>query len=126
MKLSLLSELFNNEINVDTFKGIIQEEVEQYRISLNKKGSSTAIYVNEDCTLCFRSKDLLRLCKYYLDNILTVFEINYIADCLTIPESVTFEKQELFEFLEEMTDPEVNGILTKERISSIISVLELQ
>lgn len=80
--------------------------------------------MEEDCNLYFAKDDLLKLCKFYLNDELTDVYINYIADCLTLSESVVFETHELMEFLEEMTDPEINGGITKSRVTSIITAIE--
>lgn len=124
MKLSLFHKLFKNEISIVIFKSRIRSEVEEYSKKLKTKGTSLTINVDEDCSLYFSKNDLLILCEYYLDNNLTDSEVYYIADCLTLSESVSFESQELLELLEGMTDPDSNGIITKERISSIIDTLE--
>ncbi|HEY6436106.1 MAG TPA: hypothetical protein VIY47_05925 [Ignavibacteriaceae bacterium] len=124
MKLSLFHKLFKNEISIAIFKGMIQSEVEEYSKKLKTKGTSLTINVDEDCSLYFSKNDFLKLCEYYLNNKLTDSEVYYIADCLTLTESVSFEGQELLELLEGMTDPESNGIITKERILSIIDTFK--
>ena len=124
MKLSLFQKLLKNEISVTRFKSSIQSEVEEYSKKLRTQGTSVIINVDEDCSIYFAKNDLLRLCEYYLNNNLTDSEVHYITDCLTLSESVSFESQKLIEFLEEMTDPELNGKITKERVLVIIDALE--
>lgn len=124
MHLSALHKMLRNKVNIHEFKKSIQDEVFEYSKNLKKKGSSASIKIEEDTNLYFGKDDLLQLCYYYLDNNLTAIDISYIADCLTLSDSVAFENDELREFLEEITDPEVNGRLTKKRILSIIKAVK--
>ena len=123
MKLSIFHGLLKNEISVDIFRGTIQNEVEEYEKKLKKKGSSAIIHVDEDYSLYFTAHNLVQLCRHYLDNDLSDSDIYYIADCLTLSESVSFENSELFDLLGEITDPDSNGRLTKGKALLIINRL---
>src|SRR5450631_1265625 len=106
MKLSLLEELLRGKISINKFKNNIQTEIYEYENKLKLKGSSILINIIEDCNLYFRKNDLLELYNYYLNNNLTGTQISFIADCLTLSNSISFENDELRELLEEMTDDE--------------------
>ena len=124
MKLSLLHKMLRNKVNIEEFKVDIQVEVREYSRKLRQRGNSASIKIDEDSNLYFGKNDLLQLCKYYLDNSLSDIDISYIADCLTLSDSVSFENDELRELLEGITDPEVNGQVTKKRILSIIATVK--
>jgi hypothetical protein len=124
MKLSLLHKLLKNELGIDFFKSQIESEMEEYTQKLKSKARSIPIYIEDDLSWYFVTSDLIQLCQYYLDNHLSAVDVYYLADCLTLSESVSFESEELREFVEEMTDPVINGILTKERVVSIIGSLQ--
>lgn len=123
MKLTLLHKLFKSKISIDEFKSIIQSEIEQYEKHQRNRGTSVLVNVDEDYTLNFGKTDLQLLYGYYLDDRLTNFEVSYIVDCLTLSESVYFDSPEILHLLEEITDPEINGEITKEKVLLILNAL---
>lgn len=124
MQLSLLSKLFKNQVSITEFKSAIEIEVEGYGERLKIKGGSVPINIDEDCSLYFTKDNLIQLCEYYLNGSIDSLYVSYLADCLTLAEEVIFEDEEVAEILEEMTDPSVNGALTKERVVSFIDLLD--
>jgi hypothetical protein len=124
MKLSLLQSALNNDLSIQDFKNMIQIEVEEYRQKLKKTGVAVSIIVEEDVNLYFKNSDLVKICEYYLDGTLTPAQISYISDCLTLSEKVVFERNELFDILEELTDPKVNGEIFKKRVDAILKRIE--
>jgi hypothetical protein len=124
MKLSLIKQLLKNEISVEKFKGLIKAELREYYLKTNKKGSSILVSSEDDCDYYFGNNDLLQLCRLYLDGCLDETDLCFIADSITLSSSVTFESNELQEFLEEMTDPEINGEISKGRILEIMQIVQ--
>ncbi len=124
MKLSDLFKLLRKEKSIKVFKKLTKDEIAIYNKLLKKTGSSINIDLNEDCSFNFKKEDLLQLIIYYLNNDLNEIEVNYIADALTLADSVSFGDEHLFEILEEMTDPEINGNLTKERVYNYVEFLK--
>jgi len=120
MELSLLNHLFNGQVEIDFFKRMISNEVGVYKEQLKKKGSVVSIDIKDDCSLNFRADNLVQLCRYFIDEKLDVSELAYIADALCLSENVNYEKESLVDYLEEMTDPEVNGLFSKKLALQII------
>ena len=124
MRYSTLQQLFNGSVNPEKFKAEIGEEVFQYRKKMATKGTSIAININEDSSLYFSRDNLIKLCGFQIDHIFTSTEISYIADCLTLSDSVHYENEEVEEFLEEIIELETMGKLDEERMLSIIERIE--
>lgn len=124
MKLSLIKQALQKEISVEKFKKAIKPELREYHLKANKKGASIFVRSEDDCDYYFTSTDLLQLCKFYIDGNLDETDLSFIADALTMSTSVIFEHDELREFLEEITDPEINGEISRERILGIIQSIE--
>ena len=54
MKLSLLNKMFKNEISIEEFKSIVQNEIKQYKEKLRTKGTTIPNPVEEDINLYFQ------------------------------------------------------------------------
>jgi hypothetical protein len=120
MKLSLLKDFFCNHISAKQLSENIKSEISEFEKALKIKGGSAPIYIIEDVQLPVGKKDILVLCQSYIDDTLTEIEVNYIVDALSLSENVSFESEDLFDVVVTMTDPEVNGPLTKKVVSDIL------
>ena len=121
MKLTILKDFFNQNISVEELKKSISNEVGDYKQLLSKRGSSIPIVLNEDTELSISIKDIAAICQSFLDDQLNEYEIYYIADALHLSDKVSYEDDRVSELLEELTDPEVNGHLTKSFAKGILS-----
>ena len=121
MKASLLYKFLSGDINTQQLKIEIDEEIAAFRVKLklHKKGGSLPISIEDDLEFTFKSEYLLKLCDHYLNEELDNVEFEYIADCIILREPDDYENEELVDLLESMTDPKVNGVITKERIARI-------
>jgi len=104
MKISDIFKILENSSEVNKFIEKYSNEFINYGNKLNKKGASTPIRVDDDFSFIFNKKHLINICQYFLTDNLTELQINYIVDCLTLSDSVSFENEELRELLEALTD----------------------
>lgn len=116
MKLSSLYKFFIGEITITMFKNEIKKNVEVYDLKMQTRGSSILVTAKEDFNFMFKSKYLLKLCDCFLDNKLNYLELEYIADCISLSECVSYESDKLLDYLDIMTDSKINGEITKEKI----------
>jgi cellobiose-specific phosphotransferase system component IIB len=121
MKLSQIKEFFNEIITPFALKGSISNEMENVKASSAKKGGSTSIFLVEDISLIVEKSNIAILCQAYINSDLSEFEICYIVDALLLSSKVKFESEGLMELAETLTDPSVNGKLTKERVIEILN-----
>lgn len=121
MELSLLNKLFSREIEIDFFKKSISKDVGVYKEQIKKKGSSVVLNLIEDIPLTFTSDNLVQLCNYFIEDKLDANEIAYISDVLCLAENIQFANNNLVDYLEQMTDPEINGIFTLKSALSIVA-----
>ncbi len=96
-----------------------QEEFNGYILSLKKQGSTVALKIEDPETeFLFKNDYVINLCNLFLQKKLSGYQINYIADILTISDQLKFQKG-CFEILENFADPEINGILTEKYVRSV-------
>lgn len=124
MKCSELKSLLNKITTVEDFKNLIKLEVDQLRALASTKGSSLPILFVEDDSLEIAPKDLLYLLSLFTERKLDAIELSYIVDAILLSDKVSLEDENLLELIEELTDFEVNGILTGERANEIINNLK--
>lgn len=113
VKLSQMKSFLEKKLELENFKKCIDKEVADYKMQLSKRGASSEIFLEADIDLYLTKAHLSELCKHYLNNGLSVYELYYIVDALLLSENVSFENERLLELTEAMTDPSVNGPVTK-------------
>lgn len=69
----------------------------------------------------YKKKFDVQIFTALLNEKLTESEINYIVDALQLSNKVSFESQELFDRISYLTDPEINGHLTRELILELMN-----
>lgn len=114
MKLSQIKEVFDKSVNPAVLKESISKEVENFEASSVKKGGSSPIILTADISLIVRKSGIANLCQAYIDSELSESEIYYIVDALLLSDQVEFENEELKNVSETLTDPAINGNLTKD------------
>ncbi|MFQ5963915.1 MAG: hypothetical protein ACE5KZ_06495 [Candidatus Scalinduaceae bacterium] len=120
MKLSKLKKYLRCNLAISEFKTSIKDEIKHYEKLAKKKGSSIPIDVVEDDELSIDKEDISKICDDYINEDLSVSEISYISDAMQLSEKIYIENNYLLDFIFEMSDPEVNGLFTKERALEII------
>ncbi|MBU8883504.1 hypothetical protein KSK37_10455 [Kaistella sp. DKR-2] len=95
------------------------KDFEQYKKEILKKGSSVNFNINKDKNFVFTKFHLSNLCNLFINDIIDELELNFIVD-LIIASINSFENIEILEKLETLTDPEINGFITKEYASTMI------
>ncbi|RWU09948.1 hypothetical protein [Pedobacter chitinilyticus] len=113
MKLSQLKSFLEQKLELENFRKNIDKEVADYKKQLPKKGASSEVFLEADTDLYLTKPHLSELCNHYLNNGLSADELYYIVDALLLSENVAFENEKLLELTETMTDPYVNGPVTK-------------
>jgi len=107
---------FNNVRNVFN-KHIL--EFEEYRRAISKKGSAIHFTIERDLDFVFSKSHLSQLGKLYINDVFSELELNFIVDII-ISSFNSFENENVAENLELLTDPEVNGHLSKEKVKELI------
>ena len=128
MKLSDLKDFFDNEISASEFNILIDPEVQEYRRRLSVKGRSAPVTVNEDIDLSISKDAVAQVCSAYLHGDLTESAVQYIADAVLLShfaERVSFAEEGLQDVIALLTDPEVNGPVTKDSVLGILIQLSL-
>lgn len=113
MKLSQLRSFLEQKLGIETFRKGIDKEVTGYKNQLSKKGASSEVLLEADIDLYLTKAHISELCSHYLNDGLSEYEVYYIIDALLLSENVSFESEKLLELTEIMTDPSVNGAVTK-------------
>ncbi|MBA3673951.1 MAG: hypothetical protein H0W75_03185 [Chitinophagaceae bacterium] len=124
MNLTDINKFFKEEIPASVLKSIIAQEVQNYTLNLQKLGFSAEVYLIEDMDFYFGKSKLKKLCSVFLDSLLSVDEIAYIADAILLSNSVTFENEEIRDILETFTDPAIQGKLSQHYVISLLSQIE--
>jgi len=102
------------------FKNSIGNEVIEYKKQLQKKGSSVSININEDSYINIDAYNIIFLCQLFLNKEMSEYELSYLTDALLLSSSVYFSNEETKNLFELLTDPEINGEFTTERITKLM------
>lgn len=124
MKLNEIKMMLHNGASISEFKREIFHEVSAYKKGHLNKKDIIPINLIEDTELYFGKADLQLLCNYFLVDALTSWELAYIMDGILLSSRVIFENDVILSFSEELTDPEINGKVTKESINNILHELQ--
>ena len=115
-----LIDYLKSQLNTEFFRNGISKELESFRNSLKEKGRSARIVYNGDRSKTNITKaHLKKICSDYSNSLVDDLFVSYIVDALLLSENSIFETEELREKFELLTDFEINGKLTKERMSEI-------
>jgi hypothetical protein len=113
MKLSNIKSFFEGSLTAKNLKANILEEIEEYKLGSKTEAKNMPVYVTEDIELNIVEIELEFLCNAYLEDELEEIELNYLADALLLSNRVTFENESIADRTGYLTDPEINGHLTK-------------
>jgi hypothetical protein len=119
MKLSRLASLLNRELPVAEFTADLSAEFAIYWRGLSEVGRSAPVQVTEDEDLIVTADSIKTLCELFIDEELGMEVLAYIADVMQLADRVDFDEDWIADAVAEFTDPEVNGVFTKERAAEI-------
>ena len=125
MRLSSLKKFIENEISIQEFLSELSDELREYKKLTGKKGASIPIYVTADIDLHFGGNELRTLCVYFVEGGISTEELAYLADAIDISSHIYVSDDKIKDYVSEMTDPQINGIFTKERASQIIEEIKI-
>jgi hypothetical protein len=120
MNLSDIQSFIDKKVSAKEFSLRFKKEAEEYHQALSKKCSSVSIDLVEDTDVNVSLDALKYICKSFCEGVLSSWEVYYLVDALLLSERVHFETEDLFDLFSGLTDPEVNGELTKEYARSLI------
>ena len=124
MKQSLLKELFENKVDLTSFKHTIDEEVRVYKQKLEEKGRSTIIHVVEDiANFDIKNEDLILLANFYLSGSLNTWELNYIGEAISLSENIYYANDAVQNAVEALSDPEFYKLISPNFITKIVGDL---
>lgn len=92
-------------------------------ITKPKLGGSVSITLEEDYEIIFTEIYAVKMLNDYIDGVFKDYQLSYLCDCLLLSEKVIFTSKVVEESVEEMTDFEINGYLTKDKAMGIIKIL---
>lgn len=120
MKLSTIKLALSGEISTDELRMEMQDEMSEYKAKSKIIRSTMPVYLTEDTDFKIGESDLKALCTAYLNENLAELEINYIVDALQMANKVSFVSEELFDRISYLTDPKINGHLTREIVLELM------
>jgi hypothetical protein len=122
MKLSDISGLIGGQISPASFRASNAESFTERRslLGANRRGQVVPVRVDEDKDFELTARGLAALCSLLINWALDVLELAYIADALQLAYRVTYSDAGVRDFLDELTDPEVNGPFTVARAEAIV------
>jgi hypothetical protein len=124
MNTSDLDNALNGYSSGQVLAEKISNEVEEYKLLLNKTGSSIPLRFNEDKEIFLSNSSIKKLLKETYEGNLSNVHLAYICDCLTLGERVLFESEVLKEMIFDLADPEINGgFKTPEEIADLLNKL---
>jgi hypothetical protein len=120
MKITDINDFLKSVISLSFFRTIIAKEVMDYKQQLQKKGSNVSITLNEGSDIKIDASDVVFLCQHFLNHEMSEYELCYLIDALLLSSRVFFSDEDTKELIELLTDPEINGEFTNERITALM------
>ena len=127
MKLSAISQLLVGAIGPQQFISECSFELAERRELVGadgrvlKRGGVIPVRVSDDCAVQVSRQGVGILCQHFVRGDLGAVELSYIADALQLAEEVSWEDDDVAEWVAEFTDPEINGVFTTSRAAEIAS-----
>lgn len=122
MKLSDINGLISGQISPASFRAINAANFTERRnlLGANRRGGVVPVRVDEDEEIELAGQDLAALCSFLINGAVDAVELSYIADALQLADRVTYQDDCVRDYLDELTDPEVNGPFTVDRAEAIV------
>lgn len=119
MKLSRLTSLLNLELPALDFTADLSAELAIHRRGLEEVGGSAPVRVTEDEDVTVTADSIKTLCELFISGQFSSEVLAYTADVMQFADRVDFREDWISDVVAEFTDPEVNGVFTKERAAEI-------
>jgi hypothetical protein len=127
MQLTKIYNFFKGKIVTEDFKKHIDTEVANYKQSLNKKGNSSPIYLNEDLDNFQINEDDIRILFIsFLQNKLDKWELNYVAEALMLSEKISFNNGTTKDAILSLVDPEYFKLINTKFVQEILDKLDTE
>lgn len=98
----------------------IGDRVSEFKKALSKKGASAPLQIETDGELFIvENEQIRRLCDDYLSEILTEFDVDYLASALELSADFVFASKGVEKAIFLLANPEVNGTLSKNHAREI-------
>lgn len=122
MKLRDINGLIGGKISPASFRATNAENFTERRslLGANRQGGVVSVWVDEDEEIELTGQDLAALCSFLIKGAVDAVELAYIADALQFADRVTYQDDWVRDYLDELTDPEVNGPFTVARAEAIV------
>ena len=127
MKVSAIARLLAGDISPQQFVAECRSELSERRELVRsdgqvlKRGSVIPVRVSDDCAVSVSRQGVATLCGHFIRGDLSALDLAYIADALQLAEEVSWEDEDVAEWVAEFTDPEINGVFTIDRATAIVS-----
>lgn len=122
MKLSDISGLISGQIPPAFFRASNAENFTERRnlLGANRRCGVIPVRVDEDEEIEFTGEGLAALCSFFINGALDAVELAYIADALQLADRATYQDDWVRDYLDELTDPMLNGPFTVTRAEAIV------
>jgi hypothetical protein len=126
LKLSAIARLLGGDISPQQFVTECGSELAERRELIGsdghilKRGSVVPVRVTDDCAISVSRQGVALICRHFVRGDLSALDLAYIADALQLAEDVSWEDEDVAEWVAEFTDPEINGAFTTERAAAIV------
>ena len=99
----------SGKISPEKFRVLIDTEVTNYFKLMSKKGTTIDLRFLEDESIYLDGYKFKKLLNSIVSGELSNVHLAYICDCFSLADDVTFETDQIKEFVLELADPEING-----------------
>ncbi len=122
MNLSDISGLISGQLSPVSFRASNAEDFteRQKLLGSNRLGGIVPVRVDEDKDIELTWQGLTALCRFLINGALGTVELAYVADALQLADRVTYADDAIRDYLDELTDPEVNGLFTVARAEAMV------
>ena len=121
MTLSDLRSVLAGLTSFKDFRVKLFDEMKEYKSASHISGKSMPVYLIDNIDLLIGKNELKALCEAFLNDELSESEINYVADALLLSNRVSFVDEDISDRIGYLTDPEINGHLTKDIVRGILT-----
>ena len=116
MKADSLIQFLKREISAKIFADEITEEIETYRQSLNKLGSSVPIQLTGNGELTIGYSELTILLNAFIEGSLDEYALRYICDVLDLHENIDFKNEFVRDNISSISEPDINDTIDRKSV----------
>ena len=97
------------KISPDKFRALINTQITNYLKQITNKETTMDLHFLEDESIHLDALKFKALLNLIVSGELSNVHLAYICDCFAMADKVTFETDQIKEFVFELADPEING-----------------